>query len=328
MDLLDRYLHAVAFWLPSAEGRDVTAELRDDIRSEIEAREETLGRPLAGAEIEGILTRWGHPMRVAERYLPSRALIGPALLPVYTFVLQLFAGILAGWLLILGGLAALSPDWSVGGDRLFDALDSLGVTALCVFAVVTALFAVAERSTTRAKRLERWTAAQLSRPGDRRDRRRISRSDAVFELAIGLAVLVWWTGLAAPPAAFRLEDQVLIAWTPHPGLYSAITALMVAGVAMSIVNVWKPRWTIQRLGLQMAIDSIALVVVLLILPLPLFSATPLEADPAKVAAVTRWANASWTAGLAIAAVVLTFSLYGSYRKLAPSSPRGASRPGV
>jgi hypothetical protein len=98
---------------------------------------------------------------------------------------------------------------------------------------------------------------------------------------------------------------------------------MVAGVAMSIVNVSKPRWTIQRLGLQMAIDSISLVVVLLILPLPLFTATPIEADPEKVALVVRWANASWTAGLAIAAVVLTFSLFGSYRRLAPSS--GAPR---
>lgn len=326
MDLLDRYLTAVAFWLPSAEGRDVTAELRDDIRSEIEAREEDLGRPLNDAEIEDILTRWGHPMRVAERYLPSRSLIGPALLPVYTVVLQVFAAIFAGWLLILGGLAALSPEWSVDGDRLFDTLDGLLLTALCVFAVVTALFAAAERSTARARRLDTWTAAQLSRPGDKRDRRRISRADAIFELAIGLAVLAWWTGLATPPSTFRFEDQVTIAWTPLPALYGALTALMVAGVAMSIVNVWKPRWTIQRLGLQMAMDSIALVVVLLLLPLPLFTATPLEADPAKVALAVRWANASWTVGLAIAAIVLTFSLYGSYRRLAPSS--GTARRGV
>lgn len=325
MELLDRYLTAVAFWLPSTVGRDVTAELRDDIRSEIEAREEAEGRPLTEPEVEAILTRWGHPMRVAERYLPTRALIGPALLPVYTVVLQVFAVIFAGWMVILGGLAAFSPDWSVDGDRLFDVLDGLFLTALAAFAVVTALFAVAERSTMRAKRLDTWTAAQLSRPGDKRDRRRISRSDAIFELAIGLAVLAWWSGLVTPPSTFRLDDQVMIAWTPLPGLYAAITALMVAGVAMSVVNVWKPRWTIQRLGLQMAIDSIALVVVLLILPLPLFAATPLEADPEKVALAARWANASWTIGLAIAAIVLTFSLYGSYRKLAPS---GAPRRGV
>lgn len=325
MDLLDRYMSAVAFWLPSAKGRDVTAELREDIRSEIEAREEELGRRLTEAEIEEILTRWGHPMRVAERYLPSRALIGPALMPVYTVVLKIFAAIFCGWLVILGGLAALSPDWSVGGDRLYDTLDSLFVTTLCVFAVVTAIFAAAERSTMRAKRLESWTAAQLARPGGRKDPRRISRSDAAIELAIGLAVLALWTGIGTPPSWLRVGDRVAITWTPLPGLYAAITALMVAGVAISIVNVWKPRWTIQRLGLQMAIDSIALIVVLLMLPLPMFTATPLEADPEKVALAVRWANASWTAGLAIAAIVLTFSLYGSYRKLAPSPRPHAPR---
>lgn len=326
MDLLDRYMSAVAFWLPSADGRDVTAELREDIRSEIESRETETGRPLSQAEVEEILTRWGHPIRVAERYLPSRALIGPALMPVYTVVLQVFAAIFTGWLLILGGLAVYSPAWSLGGERLPDALADLFVMALCSFAVVTALFAAAERSTIRVARLDTWTAAELSRPGDRRDRRRISRLDAAFELAIGLAVLAWWTGLATPPSSFRLDDQVVITWTPMPGLYAAITALMAAGVAMSIVNLWQPRWTIQRLGLQMAIDSVALIVVLLVLPLPLFTATPLGADPERVALVARWANATWTAGLAIAAIVLTFSLYGSYRRLVPAS--GTARDGV
>lgn len=323
MDLLERYLNAVAFWLPTRQGRDVTAELRDDIRSEIESREEDLGRPLANAEVEDILTRWGHPMRVAERYLPSRALIGPALLPVYFFVLKIFATVVGGWLLVLGGLALWHSGFDPAGERLYDALDGLFVTALCVFAVVTALFAGAERSTTRARRIETWTAAELVPTDARRDRRRISRVDAALELAIGIAVLAWWTGLGTPPETWRLGDQVTITWAPLPELYTAITALMIAGVAMSIVNVSKPRWTIQRLGLQMAIDSISLVVVLLILPLPLFTAAPIGADPEKVALVVRWANASWTAGLAIVAVILTFSLYGSYRRLAPSSGRAA-----
>lgn len=318
MDLLERYLNAVAFWLPARQGQDVTAEVRDDIRSEIESMEDEMGRPLALEEVEAILTRWGHPLRVAERYLPSRALIGPALLPVYFFVLKIFAAVAGGWLLVLGGLALWHPGFDPSGERLYDALDGVFIAALCVFALVTIVFAVAERSTTRARRLERWTAAELVPADLRRDRRRISRFDAVIELAIGLAILAWWTGFGTPPETWRLDDQVTITWAPLPGLYAVITALMVAGVAMSIVNVSKPRWTIQRLGLQMAIDSIALVVVLLILPLPLFTETPLEADPEKVATVVRWANASWTAGLAIAAVILTFSLYGSYRRLAPS----------
>lgn len=40
MDLIDRYLQAVRFWLPkNARQEDLLAELGDDLRSQIEAKE-------------------------------------------------------------------------------------------------------------------------------------------------------------------------------------------------------------------------------------------------------------------------------------------------
>ena len=42
MELLDRYLQAVRFWLPRAEQDDMIAELRDDLNSQIEDRESSL----------------------------------------------------------------------------------------------------------------------------------------------------------------------------------------------------------------------------------------------------------------------------------------------
>ena len=45
MELLDRYLQAVRFWLPKAQQNDIIAELGDDIRSQIEDKESALGRP-------------------------------------------------------------------------------------------------------------------------------------------------------------------------------------------------------------------------------------------------------------------------------------------
>jgi len=89
VDLLERYLQAVKFWLPGKQKHDILAELSEDIRSEIEDKEAELGRPVGSAELEAILTRWGHPMMVAERYLPQRSLIGPVLLPAYTLVLKI-----------------------------------------------------------------------------------------------------------------------------------------------------------------------------------------------------------------------------------------------
>jgi hypothetical protein len=35
-DLLDRYLHAVRFWLPTSQQQDIVAELSEDLHAQIE----------------------------------------------------------------------------------------------------------------------------------------------------------------------------------------------------------------------------------------------------------------------------------------------------
>lgn len=66
MELLDRYLQAVRFWLPkSSRQEDLIAELGEDLRSQIEAKEAELGHPLDKEEIAAILKRCGSPMMVA-----------------------------------------------------------------------------------------------------------------------------------------------------------------------------------------------------------------------------------------------------------------------
>ncbi|MGH9718901.1 MAG: hypothetical protein ACRD8O_01700, partial [Bryobacteraceae bacterium] len=87
MNLLDRYLHAVKFWLPAGQQEDILAELSEDIRSEIEDKEAGLGRKLDEDGVAAILKKRGRPILVASRYLPQQSLIGPALMPAYRFVL-------------------------------------------------------------------------------------------------------------------------------------------------------------------------------------------------------------------------------------------------
>src|ERR1700687_6362833 len=87
MALLDRYLQAIEFWLPKRQRQDIIAELSEDLRSQIEEKETELGRKLEDAEVEAILKRCGAPLEVASRYRPQQYLIGPALFPVYRFVL-------------------------------------------------------------------------------------------------------------------------------------------------------------------------------------------------------------------------------------------------
>lgn len=112
MELLERYLQAVGFWLPKPQKRDIIAELSEDIRSQIEEKESDLGRHLDEAELAVILKARGAPLLVAERYLPQRHLIGPLLFPIYRLALKWALLYQAPWFLVWVGFAcwiALMP---------------------------------------------------------------------------------------------------------------------------------------------------------------------------------------------------------------------------
>jgi hypothetical protein len=70
VEALDRYLEAVRGYLPRAQRADIVAELAEDLRSEIEERQAAAGRALSEGEVMALLKQRGHPMAVAERFLP------------------------------------------------------------------------------------------------------------------------------------------------------------------------------------------------------------------------------------------------------------------
>src|SRR5436305_6538172 len=91
MELIDRYLQAVKFWLPKNQKQDIIAELSEDIRSQVEDREADLGRKLNQTEVAELLQQRGRPVLVANRFLPQESLIGPTLFTIYKFVLKMVA---------------------------------------------------------------------------------------------------------------------------------------------------------------------------------------------------------------------------------------------
>ena len=89
MELLARYLQAVKKYLPLRRQDDIIAELRANMESQLEDKESELGRPLTLGEQEDWLRQFGHPIMVAARYQPQQYLIGPAIFPVYWYVLRM-----------------------------------------------------------------------------------------------------------------------------------------------------------------------------------------------------------------------------------------------
>ena len=104
-DLIGRYLQAVGFWLPRAQKQDILAEISEDLRSQIEDRESDLGRAMTESEVSDLLKQRGRPILVAGQFLPQRSLIGPALYPIYVFVLKIVAlCYVIPWLLVWFGI--------------------------------------------------------------------------------------------------------------------------------------------------------------------------------------------------------------------------------
>jgi hypothetical protein len=242
MELLDRYLQAVRFWLPKAQQNDIIAELGDDIRSQIEDKESALGRPLNEDELVALLRQTGHPMRVAGRYLPQQSLIGPAFFPIYKFVLKMVTlGYLIPWWVVWVGLMLFMPSYRAEHSVL-GAWSSFWTLALSFFGSITLAFAALERFQSRLRVLEKWDPRKLPALPKRKDR--VPRVESVFELIFSILFVLGW--LALPGIAhemFAPASRILVA-NPALSVYFWLVLIPTCfGMAQQFVNLFYPQWT-------------------------------------------------------------------------------------
>ena len=256
MELLDRYLQAVKFWLPKEQKQDIIAELSEDIRSQIEEKEIELGRKLNTAEVAGILRQVGRPVIVANRYSPQQYLIGPLLFPVYRFVLKLVAVFyLVPWVLVWIGFMSFDAGYRTkhSGGSLIGALASLWgplwLTAFFAFGAVTIVFVVLERAQAKSRFMEEWDPLKLPPV---RDPNRISRASSIFEMVANAVFCVWWLQLRSP---IVLGQSVVITLAPvWQYFFWGFLSLALVNIATSGVNLIRPYWTRARAGVRLAND--------------------------------------------------------------------------
>ena len=160
--LLDRYLHAVKFWLPKPQQQDILAELAEDLHSQIEEREAALGRPLEEDDLVAILKKRGSPMKVASAYLSQQRLMNPAMLPLYRLVLK----IVLLWVLApLFVISFAGPLFTSGHPERV--LLRFGAeawrTGFMVVGIVTVVFALLDRYHGKIKGLDNWDPRKLPR---------------------------------------------------------------------------------------------------------------------------------------------------------------------
>lgn len=112
MELLDRYIRMLQFFLPRAQRDDIARELSEEIHAEALDKQAALRRPLTSDEQAAILGPYGHPLLAAARYRPQQHLVGPIVFPYYWLALKVVLGlVLAGHLIASIVLFAGGPSW-------------------------------------------------------------------------------------------------------------------------------------------------------------------------------------------------------------------------
>lgn len=336
MELLDRYLQAVRFWLPRKQQDDIIAELGDDLRSQIEERESSLGRPLNEDELVALLKQSGNPLWVAGRYQKQQALIGPVLFPLYSFVLKIVAlGYLVPWFLTWIVLTVLVPSHPSTNPALalIGRWGSLWTTTIIIFGTVTLAFAILERVQSAVSALQQWDPRKLPRMARPKDR--VSRVESVFGLVFSIVFIVWWLSLSryghvmfGPIAGFFSLNPALRAWYLPVIVPACIIALQ------QCVNILRPQWTWFRAAAMFLADSAALFVFIFVAKIHpyLISTGSANLDAQHTQAlvmlnqVLSWSILCVIIGICIALCVHAYQTVRELRRMAKDSGNGAALP--
>ena len=318
MELLDRYLHAVKFWLPKVQRQDIIAELSEDIRSQIEEKESGLGRKLNDAEVAAMLKQLGRPVVVASRYLPQQHLIGPVLFPVYKFVLKIvMLCYLVPWILTWIALMIYDPAYRAAhsGRALLDTVRSswaaFWFTTCLAVGAVTIVFVVLERAQAKSDFLDNWDPRKLPPV---RDPNRIARGASIFEIVTNVVVTAWLVEATWSPLIFdRFGIRITLApvWRPFLG---AIVLISLANLAFSAVNLARPYWTSSRAGLRLAVDILGSGVFAWLCKVHIvaeFTASGLSAAEISETtnAINLWIAKMFPYAIGVGVIVLAFDLY-------------------
>lgn len=251
MDLLDRYLAAVAALLPADQREDIVAELRDILLTRMEEKEGELGRPLTAKEREDVLRAFGHPIAVAGRYGPSSTLVGPTLYPFYMFavkgLLALAAVVTAIPLVVSVIIGGQNP--AVGFSHF---LSDFLTTALTLIGAATVVAAGIERGWIPKGRLIGWRVSDLPRLDGAKNRQLTSRFEASFEVSALALFILWWTGAVEAPwsPAIGQHGMILAPAAIWASLHWPILVLAVWQLATSVMTLVRPDWVRARAALD------------------------------------------------------------------------------
>jgi hypothetical protein len=283
MDLLDRYLGAIAALLPAAQRQDIVAELRDVLMSRIEDKEAQLGRRLKKDELEALFRDLGHPLAVAGRYGPQRALIGVELYPFYIFAVKVALAIAAFVAVIPAVIGAVTSDGDIS-RAISHAIHAFIPSALTLIGLITVIGAMIERGWIKTGEFGQWKVSDLPYVAPRKAWFRTSRFEALSEVVFMTLFALWWAGVIDFPGSrgpFGLDGEMQMTLAPIlTQLHTPILLLAIGQALSGLILVIRPAWIRPR-----AVAEILLSIAGIALAYALWRGMPLVtfAGPASAA---------------------------------------------
>jgi hypothetical protein len=256
-DLLDRYMHAVRFWLPKAQQADIVAEIGEDLQSQVEEREAALGHTLNEDDVVALLKKRGSPAKVASGYLPEQRLMNPAMLPVYRLVLK----IVLCWVFVpLFAFVFLGPVLAFGhpGHAVLVCLVEYWRAAFMTVGMVTTVFALLDRYQVKFKHADNWNPRKLPRvPGTQNT---MARWNHLAGFIFGIAAAAIWVALLGQRTEFSLSSGARLILGPvWKEIYWTVLGLTLTSALFDLLSALYPRWTRVRSRVRIVIDVCALV---------------------------------------------------------------------
>jgi hypothetical protein len=261
MDQVDRYVKAVAKALPEEQREDISNELTEDIRSEIEDRERELGRELTEAEQEVLLKQRGNPLVLAARYRQDhrsvafgRQIIGPVLYPFYIKVLSFNLGLTFFVIAVIFMALAVSGQKIGVGNIFSTCLLQLFIQS----SVVTLIFSLVDKNLE--KHPDHWQLNGISggltlqlkaekeiRLRIERGARHVSRFESVSIIIASALALAWMTELQNYPALILGPAAAFLKLAPiWYQVYFLIVLLTVAEIVRASISLVRPDWMLFR----------------------------------------------------------------------------------
>ena len=260
MELINRYLQAVKFWLPANRSRTLSRSCRKTCVRRSKTRKPNSAASRTNPKSPTSSRQRGRPMLVANRFQPPQSLIGPVLFPIYVFVLKIVAAFyMVPWILVWIGIAVsrgcpFRPEPDLRGGIVLDCLLADGVFHGRQH---NNHFRAPRESSGKSSFWNEWDPRKLPPV---RDPNRIPLSNSIAEVVVNMVFCTWLIGGAWYQTALHFSGVSITLAPSWRYFFWGYLAMYLGNIVLSAINIFRPYWTPERAAFRLGFSGIGVAI--------------------------------------------------------------------